>query len=165
MRGRAEERPVITFAQLFMRLHPENDQTVSAPRFPRMPDATTTRDVLRLLAGGVPPDRLLHERPGLTLEDVRRAAAEALAALDHPAPESREQRIRRIRETHARAFEPWSEDEDAHLLRRHDEGARLAELSREMLRPPNAVRIRLEKWLGPAWRTRGAAPGAEEGVE
>lgn len=127
-----------------------------------MADATTTRDVLRLLAGGVPPDRLLRERPGLTLEDVRRAAAEALAALDHPPPETREQRIARIRERHARAFEPWSEDEDAHLLRRFDEGARLGELAREMMRPPNAIRIRLEKWLGPSWKARGTGPSRDE---
>jgi hypothetical protein len=127
-----------------------------------MADATTARDVLRLLAEGVPPERLLQERPDLTREDVRRAAAEALAALESPPSETRGQRIARIRETHARAFEPWSEDEDAHLLRRFDEGARLADLSREMLRPPNAIRIRLEKWLGPSWRTRGAGPSAED---
>lgn len=127
-----------------------------------MADAITTRAILRLLAEGTPLDRLLAERPDLTTEDLRRAAAEALAALDHPRPETREERIRRLREKHARAFEPWSEDEDAHLLRRFDEGARLADLSREMHRPPNAIRIRLEKWLGPAWRTRGAAPERED---
>ena len=128
-----------------------------------MADAITTRAILRLLAEGMPPERLLAERPDLTPDDLRRAAAEALAALEHPRPETREERIARLRETHARAFEPWSEDEDAHLLRRWDEGARLADLARETQRPPNAVRIRLERWLGPSWRSRSVEPHAEDG--
>ena len=124
-----------------------------------------TRALLRLLAEGASVERLLKDHPDLTPEDVRRAAAEALAALERQGGGSRAERIARMREKHPRAYEPWSEDEDAHLLRRWDEGTRVADLARETMRPPNAIRARLEKWLGPSWRARHAGPSVEDGED
>jgi hypothetical protein len=133
------------------------DEAMTTPQR-KQEDAASTRSILRRLAEGKAEEVLRDVDP----EALKRAAAEALAAIDHPPPETREQRITRIREKHPRAFEPWSEDEDAHLLRRFDEGTQPADLAREMHRPPNAIRLRLEKWLGPSWRTRGAGPSADE---
>ena len=122
------------------------------------PDAA--RLLLRLLAEGQPLEEASRE---LTPEGVRAAAKLALDALKtRPRVESRAERIARLREKHPRAYEPWSEDEDAHLLRRFDEGARVADLSRELMRQPNAIRARLERWLGPSWKERGVERSGED---
>lgn len=116
----------------------------------------STRHILRMLSEGRTPDEVVRLRPGLTKEDVAAAAAKGLEALEcGRAPETREERVARLRRTHPRAYEPWTDEEDARLLRRHDEGARIAELAQEMGRPPAAVRARLDRWLGPSWRSRG----------
>lgn len=118
-----------------------------------------TRVILALLAEGRSSDDVLRMRPYLTPDDIRRAARDALNALDGaPRIESRAERIERVRKTHPRAFEPWGEDEDAHVLRRHEEGASQSQIARELGRPPGAVRARLDKWLGPSWRERGVDP-------
>lgn len=118
------------------------------------------RELLTLLARGHTLEEALYLRPDWPRDDLSRAATQALAALgDAPARvETRAERVARVRRTHPRAFEPWTEDEDARLLRRFDEGARVADLARELGRPPGAVRMRLERWLGPSWRDRGAGP-------
>ena len=56
---------------------------------------------------------------------VRTPTLLVFAAIDNLRLETRDERIARVRRTWARAFEPWSEDEDARLLRRYDEGARV----------------------------------------
>lgn len=118
-----------------------------------------TRAILRLLADGHAPEDLPRLLPGLAPADLRRAAQEALASIDAaPRVETRDERIARLRRTHPRAYAPWTEEEDASLLRRFDEGARSSDLSKELGRPLNAIRVRLEKWLGPSWKRRGAAP-------
>lgn len=118
----------------------------------------TTRHILRMLSEGRTQEEVLRLRPELTKEDLAAAAAAALEAMEGAKErrgESRQERVARLRQTHPRAYEPWTDEEDARLLRRHDEGARIAELAREMGRPPAAVRARLDRWLGPSWRTRG----------
>lgn len=118
------------------------------------------RTILFLLSEGRTTKEILQMHPDLRPEDVMAAAARGLEAMEAaPRVESRAERVARVRERHPRAFEPWSEEEDARLLRRFDEGAKAADLAKELGRPPNAVRIRLEKWLGPSWKKRGVGEG------
>lgn len=108
----------------------------------------TSRAILALLAEGRTLDEIFAEHPNLTTFDVMAAAAEGLSALEAP----REARIRAARERHARVFEPWTEEEDARLLLRWSEGAKLADLGRALQRPPGAIRMRLERHLGAKFR-------------
>lgn len=117
----------------------------------------TTRAVLGLLSEGADVRDILRTHPTLTTLDVQHAAAEALAMLE--GGETREQRIARVRETHARAFEPWDETEERALLGRFHEGAPLAAIARELQRPPGAVRARLERKLGKEWRDARSRSG------
>lgn len=119
------------------------------------PTVDATRTILTLLSEGRSTDAILSQRPELGPADIARAAAHALAALDGAAPsrvESRNERIARMRQTHPRAYAPWTEEEDARLLFRFNEGLSVAEIARALGRQPNAIRLRLEKWLGTEWR-------------
>lgn len=122
-----------------------------------------TRVILELMAEGRTSDDVLRMRPYLTPQDVTRAARDALVAITAgPRTETRAERVERVRKMHPRAFEPWSDDEDGQVLRRFDEGGKIAAIARETGRPPGAIRTRLEKWLGPSWRERRIGPADEE---
>ena len=123
-------------------------------------DDETSRAILFLLSEGRSVEEILREHPELTPDDVASAAADGLHALEtygQPRVETRAERVARQRLAHPRAYEPWTEEEDARLLLRWEEGARVAELARALGRQPGAVRARLEKWLGPGWRERRRA--------
>lgn len=110
----------------------------------------TSRAILSLLASGHPLQEIIVE---FGPDDVQAAAAEALTALESgPRIETRAERIERLQRTHPHAYAAWSAEHDAHLLRRWGEGARVAELARELGRQPGAVGARLERHLGPRWR-------------
>lgn len=137
--------------------------------------------ILSLLAEGHDIPAILHQHPTLTRDDIQAAAALALTTLEsgprvetaasgasedhdaHTCPhvivrvETRAERIQRLQQTHARAYAPWTDEEDARLVQRWDEGARISELARELGRQPGALRQRLERHLGPKWRDRPRA--------
>lgn len=123
----------------------------------------TSRAILYLIYEGRTFDEIFQLHPNLTVLDVSRAAGEGLRALEQEASlrvETRAERIARVRQKHPRAFEPWAEEEDARLALRWKEGASLAELGRAVGRPSGAVRMRLEKLFGSAWREAQGAPEA-----
>lgn len=127
---------------------------------PTTPDETS-RAILFFLYEGRTHDEILTLHPQLTLLDISRACGEGLRALEEASTlrvETRAERIERIRLTHPRAFEPWSEDEDARLALRWNEGGGVAELARSLGRPRGAVTMRLEKLLGAGWKTREPTP-------
>lgn len=119
----------------------------------------TSRAILYLLYEGRTFDEIFQLHPDLTVLDVSRAAGEGLRALEEEAKlrvETREERIARVRLRHPRAFEPWTEAEDARLVTRwRSREVKLAELARALGRPAGAVRMRLEKVLGEEWRKMG----------
>jgi ATP-dependent DNA helicase RecQ len=51
----------------------------------------------------------------------------------------------RVREQHARAYERWSEEEDARVIGLHEGGATAAEIARELQRQPGAIEMRMER--------------------
>lgn len=119
----------------------------------------TSRAILYLLYEGRTFDEIFQLHPNLTVLDVSRACGEGLRALEEEAKlrvESRAERIARVRLRHPRAFEAWTESEDARLVTRwKSREVALAELARAMERPSGAVRLRLEKILGEGWREKG----------
>ena len=119
----------------------------------------TSRAILYLLYEGRTFDEIFQLHPNLTVLDVSRAAGDGLRALEEEAKlrvETRAERIARVRTKHPRAFEPWTEAEDARLVTRwRSREVKLSELARAMERPSGAVRMRLEKLLGEDWREKG----------
>ena len=50
-----------------------------------------------------------------------------------------------IRATHAKAYAPWTRDEDGDLKRRHQAGERVDAIAAAFGRKPGAIRSRLKK--------------------
>jgi hypothetical protein len=126
----------------------------------------TSRAILYLLYEGRTFQEIFDLHPNLTVLDVSRAAGEGLRALEEEAKvrvESREERIARVRQKHPQAFMPWSEEEDARVALRWQEGARLAEIAHATGRPAGAIRMRLEKLLGEGWREAGGPAVSRNG--
>ena len=108
-----------------------------------------TRTALEAIAEGHSYEQILAANPHLTYKDIFAAAAEALALLDSPAskksPLSYEERMAEIREEHPRAYEPWSEEEDADLARFFHSGKTAKQIAETLQRQPGAIRSRLKK--------------------
>src|SRR5262249_4616018 len=62
-----------------------------------------------------------------------------------PAPSVSDERLLAIKEQHPRAYEKWTEQEDAELLSLHTAGAPLPQLAMRFQRQPSAIRSRLAK--------------------
>ena len=62
-----------------------------------------------------------------------------------------------MRATHAKAYAPWTRDEDGDLKRRHQAGERVDAIAAEFGRKPGAIRSRLKK-LGLGLAASGGAP-------
>jgi hypothetical protein len=50
-----------------------------------------------------------------------------------------------MRAAHAKAYAPWTRDEDGDLKRRHQAGERVDAIAAEFGRKPGAIRSRLKK--------------------
>jgi ribonuclease D len=84
-------------------------------------------------------------------------AKDGEAASDSSARSWHEERVAEARKLHPRAYEPWTDDEDARLRALVEEGRTIDELSSALQRQPNAVRIRAER-LGLVVVDAAAAP-------
>jgi hypothetical protein len=71
--------------------------------------------------------------------DVKEACTEALAVVQEMTKRARW----KSRAVAPRAFEPWSQQEEQCLVRRHEAGSDVFAIAAELERSPNAVRIRL----------------------
>jgi hypothetical protein len=72
-------------------------------------------------------------------------AKSAPAVADTDAKSWHQERVAEARKLHPRAYEPWTDDEDARLRDLVAGGASLDDLSRALERQANAVRIRAER--------------------
>ncbi len=100
--------------------------------------------VLKLIADGRSYGQILALCPDLTYLDIFRAAEEALqmaGAVMSPY----EERMAEIRSTHRRAYEPWSEEEEATLAEFVRSGKSVEEIAAELQRQPGAIRRRMRK--------------------
>ena len=72
--------------------------------------------VLKLIAEGRTYEQILALHPDLTYLDIFDAAREALEITEKE-PSAHEERLATIRQAHPRAYEKWTDEEDARLAR------------------------------------------------
>ncbi len=112
-----------------------------------------SREILRMIARGHSYDQILAAIPGLTFRNIFRSAHEALKLLgsDDEIAESegsirvQDERLRRIRATHPRAYEPWTKDEDLRLGSMFAARKTVGEIAATLQRQPGAIASRLAK--------------------
>jgi ATP-dependent DNA helicase RecQ len=133
-------------------------EEVEAPAYVVAPDATlraiaearpATAEALAAVHGMGPAKMLRFGEEILAL--VREDAAatpepEAPATPEPAAPERNfsEHQIE-VRKSHPRAWERWSDDEDAHVTKLAGAGSGVDEIAADLGRQPHAVRLRMEK--------------------
>ena len=110
-----------------------------------MPAAAKLSDksiaVLKLIAEGFSYSQIVDGHPGFSYRDIFNAAEEVLR-LNSP---NYEHRMSEIKAKYPRAYEKWSDAEDAELRSKADSGLSAAGLAQHFKRQPSAIRSRLEK--------------------
>ncbi len=99
-------------------------------------------EVLRLISEGRNYEQILSLHPKLSYLDIFAAAREALEVAAR-AGEDQTKRMSEVRETHPRAYEKWSTEEDMELTRLVAGGEGVEEISAHLRRHPSAVRARM----------------------
>src|SRR5688572_5864127 len=102
----------------------------------------TTRTILEMIASGHNYDQILAACPDFTYLDIFRAAEEALdASAASPRPSTLAER----RERYPRAYEKWTDAEDADLREQLRSGATVARIAGHFQRNRGAIRSRIVK--------------------
>jgi DNA-binding NarL/FixJ family response regulator len=100
--------------------------------------------VLKLMAEGHTYEQILALNPELTYLDIFSAAREALEVAGE-VPSAYEERLAKIRQVHPRAYEKWTEEEDAKLAQFVQSGYSVDEIASQLQRQPGAIRSRMLK--------------------
>jgi DNA-binding NarL/FixJ family response regulator len=100
--------------------------------------------VLKLIAEGHTYEQILSLHPDLTYLNIFDAAREALEVTG-AVRSAHEERIAEIRKAHPRAYEPWTDEEDATLAQLVRSGQSIEEIATKLQRQPSAVRGRMRK--------------------
>ena len=100
--------------------------------------------VLKLIAEGRSYEQILVLQPDLTYRDIFDAAREALEMTGVMFSDYQE-RMAEIRRDHPRAYEPWTNEEDATLMRLAQAGRTVDEIAAQLQRQPSAIRGRMQK--------------------
>ena len=105
-----------------------------------------SRTILEAIAEGRSYDQILSAGLAATYHDIFRAAADALDIAERvKIGKTYEQRMAEIRQSHPRAYEKWSPEEDAKLTSLFRSGLGIRELAQAHERQPSAIRSRLAK--------------------
>jgi DNA-binding NarL/FixJ family response regulator len=99
--------------------------------------------VLKLIAKGRSYEQILVLQPDLTYRDIFDAAREALEVTE--VLSDYQERMAEIRRDHPRAYEPWTHEEDATLVRLAQVGRTVDEIAAQLQRQPSAIRGRMQK--------------------
>ena len=99
--------------------------------------------VLTLIAQGHSYAQIVDSQPDLTYLDIFAAAGEALW-LHESRPDPKE-RLQQIKAKHARAYEPWTAEDDAALAAMSRRLCQVSEMAERFGRQPSAIRSRLAK--------------------
>src|SRR5215208_6477736 len=99
--------------------------------------------VLSLIAEGHSYSQIVDGHQEISYHDIFNAAEEALRLAE---PESDyHKRMAVIKSRYPRAYEKWSEREDADLQSMHEQRVTVAKIATQFERQPSAIRSRLEK--------------------
>jgi len=99
--------------------------------------------VLSLIAEGRSYGQIVGSHPDITYRDIFDAAREALVA--HGALPVNRGRMAQSKARHPRAYERWTDDEDAELTSMLRQGKATEEIAAQLRRQPSAVRSRIAK--------------------
>jgi hypothetical protein len=106
-----------------------------------------SRAILELIAEGYSYDQILQKISNVKYLDIFQAAAAALEVAEQfKSGSSYEQRMAEIRRGHPRAYEKWSDEEDATLKKLFRSGSNAKEIAGKLKRQPSAIRSRLAKF-------------------
>lgn len=100
--------------------------------------------VLQLISEGHTYDQILALQPDMTYLDIFDAAQEALEVVE-AMPGIHQEKMAQIRRACPRAYEPWTDEEDAALARDVRSGLGHDEIAAKMQRQPSAIRSRMKK--------------------
>jgi hypothetical protein len=100
--------------------------------------------VLKLIAEGHTYEQVLTHHPSLTYPDIFDAAREALEVAGE-APSAYQKRLAKIRQVYPRAYEKWTDEEDATLSQLARSGHSVEEIVNQLQRQPSAVLSRIAK--------------------
>jgi DNA-binding NarL/FixJ family response regulator len=106
--------------------------------------STQSAAVLKLIAEGHSYEQILALQPDLTYRSIFDAAREALEVTGAMRSDYQE-RMSKIRRDHPRAYEPWTDEEDASLVRLAQAGRTVDEIATQLQRQPGAIRSRMQK--------------------
>ena len=108
--------------------------------------STTSVAVLEMVASGRTYDQILAAYPDFTYVDIFRAAEEALELFSGETdPSSRAYTLAEKRERHPRAYEKWTDIEDAELRKLVRSGETVARIAGQLQRNRSAIRSRIMK--------------------
>jgi hypothetical protein len=103
-----------------------------------------SRVILTAIADGHTYDQILANYPAWTYHDIFQAAAEALDVSTIGGP-SYVERLETIRRDNPRAYEKWTDEEDAQLRQLFQSQTPQKEIARILQRQSSAIRSRLVK--------------------
>jgi hypothetical protein len=115
------------------------------------PLSTTSTAVLKLIAEGHTYEQILSSHPALTDFHIFEAAREALDVAGG-VERDYERRLAEIRRVSPRAYEPWTEEEDARLVALVQAGENIDRIAKRLQRQPSAINSRIVR-LQPATRS------------
>jgi ATP-dependent DNA helicase PIF1 len=93
-------------------------------------------------------DRALDELSRLGADDLARRQAAFLAdcgGRQAEASGAKSYDVAALRQSHGKAYAPWTEDEERDLRRRHQAGETVSAIAAKLGRKPGAIRSRLKK--------------------
>lgn len=108
-----------------------------------------SRAILDYIARGHSYEQILDTYPDFTYVDIFGAAREALDVIDSSLDQGTDKRqpdyLDEIRKAHPRAYEKWSDAEDAHLMELFQSGMNVKQIASNLQRQSSAIRSRLNK--------------------
>src|SRR5437763_1517300 len=103
-----------------------------------------SKSILQLIAGGCDYGQIVQRHHDVSYNDIFAAANEALRACgESSTPYDHE--MAEIKAQYPRAYEKWSDAEDAELRSLSDSGSSEDAMAQHFKRQPSAIRSRLEK--------------------
>lgn len=102
-----------------------------------------TTAVLSLIADGHSYAQIVDGHPDITYRDIFDAAEEALRL--NESESDYHQRLAKIKARYPRAYEKWTDDEDAELRAMFKNGANRSTAAAHFQRQPSAINSRLNK--------------------
>jgi len=108
--------------------------------------STQSRAVLAAIAKGYSYEQILAGDGTLTYHDIFAAAAEALRVVERAyTGKPCNRRLAKIRQVHPRAYEKWSDEENARMIHLFRSGTSVKEIAAALQRQRGAIRRRLAK--------------------